>query len=111
MHCSADLSHQRRAAQHLRDAVGVAVGRRSAVLQVAIAIFAHLPRNPDAGAAVGDSGRELVQTRRLVPSRQSALIVFPLFRVVGLDVFQVLQSQLLDGLVDVSANKGEILSS
>ena len=105
-----DLSHQRCAAQHLRDAVRIAVGRRPAVLQVAVAILADLPRNANAGAPIRDSGREFKQTGCLVQPRQSPLVVLSVFRIVSLDVLQMFSCQLLDRFVDVPENGVKIRS-
>ena len=89
-----------RAHERLRDHVGVAVGGRPAVLEVALLLLAHGARDADAGAAVRHAGGELVDARRLVVARQAAGVVQAPLGVVGADVVHVPLGQPLDGLLD-----------
>jgi len=86
----------------LGHSIRVAVGRGTAVLEVATAVLAHLPRNADAGAAVGHAGREVVDAGGLVVAGEAPLVVLPAARVVDADVLGVAQRQLLDGSHNVS---------
>ena len=87
---------------HLSDHIGVTVGRRTTVLQIALALFAHLPGDTDTGSTVCYAGRETVDGTRLVKTRQAASVVSASSRVVHSDMFAVVDWQTLDGLVDVS---------
>lgn len=84
--------------KHLSDAIWVAVGRRSMVLHETV--VSHSPRDANTGVAVGDTCRELEDCRRLVQSRQAALIVLSFVRVVHLYVALMLFGQLFDGCID-----------
>ena len=86
--------------KHLSDAIRVAVGRRSPVLQIPEAVVSHSPRDANTGVAVGDTCRELEDCRRLVQSRQAAFIVLSFVRVVHLYVALMLFGQLFDGCID-----------
>ena len=86
--------------EDLRDAVRIAVRRRATVLEVAAPILADLPRDTDAGAAVGDAGGEVVDAGRLVESRQTSGVVGASVRVVRHDVLLVFRRELLDGRLD-----------
>ncbi|TNN36072.1 hypothetical protein EYF80_053764 [Liparis tanakae] len=91
--------------QGLRHAVRVAVGRRAAVLEVALLVLAHVARDADAGAAVGHAGGELVDVGGFVVAGEAAGVVQPPFGVVGADVVAVPLAQLLDGILDGSAGR------
>lgn len=54
------LVQQTGADQGLGHAVWVAVGRRTAVFEVALFLLADVTRNADAGTSVGHTGRELM---------------------------------------------------
>ena len=99
------LVHHRRPDQHLGDAVRVTIGRRTTVLQVPEPVLGHGPRDAHAGVTVGHAGRELVDRRRFVQARQTALVVSSLVRVVHLNVTLVLLRELLDGRVDDAATR------
>ena len=77
-------------------------GGGAPVLQVAVALLGHLPRDPDAGASVGHAGGELVHGGRLVEAGQPPLVVLALLGVVVHDVAVVAPLQLLDGCFDVN---------
>ena len=57
------------------DLVGVAVAAGPPVLQVAVALLRHLPRDADTATAVRHPGRELVDAGGLVGARQSPRVV------------------------------------
>jgi hypothetical protein len=84
----------------LGHAVGVAVGGGAAVLQVALAVLAHLARDADGGAAVGHARRELVHGARLVQPGEAARVVLAVARVVHHDVPLVLLAQRLNRSLD-----------
>lgn len=81
--------------------VRVAVGSRTAVLEVPAAVFVHLPRNTHTGSTVRHARREVVDARGLVATRETALIVTTATRVVGGDVFPMFARKFLDGAFDV----------
>lgn len=85
----------------LGDRVGVAVGRRPPVLEVAEAVLAHLARDADAGAPVGHAGGELEDVGGLVVAGEPPGVVPAAPRVVDADVVVVPLAQLLDGRFDV----------
>ena len=80
--------------KYLSYAIRVAVGRWSSILQVPEAVVSHSTRDANTGVAVGDTCRELEDCRRLVQSRQAALIVLSFVRVVHIYVALVLFGQL-----------------
>merc|ERR1719219_2543274 len=84
----------------LSDRVGVAVAGRSPVLQVAVALLRHVPRDPDAAAPVGHPGTEVVDAGGLVQSSQPPLVVLPLVGVVRHDVPLVVPGEAVDGGLD-----------
>lgn len=86
----------------LGDRVGVAVGRRPPVLEVAEAVLAHLARDADAGASVGHASGELEDVGGLVVAGEPPGVVPATPRVVDADVVVVPLAQLLDGRFDVS---------
>ena len=55
--------------------VGIAVAGGAPVLQVAVALLGHVPRDPDAAAPVGNPGREVVDGGSLVSSGEPTLVV------------------------------------
>merc|ERR1719228_2668971 len=78
--------------------VGVAVRGRSSILQVAVTLLCHVPRDPDTAASVGHTGREVVDGGRLVGSSQTSLIVLSFLRIVCLDVSDVMFGQSVNGI-------------
>ena len=86
-----------------RHHVGVTVGRRAPVLEVAALRLPHLPRDADAGPAVGHARGEVVDMGGLVQARQTPPVVLSSARVVHQDVCGVVLAQLLYGLLNVSA--------
>lgn len=85
--------------------VGVAVRCRTAVLEVAPLVLAHLPRDADAGAAVGDAGGEVVDAGGFVQTREAPHVVLSAVRVVHRDVLLVRFAQLANGLLNVPVRK------
>ena len=79
------------------DLVGVTVGARPPVLQVSSPVLGALPGYPDAAASVGHAGAEVVDARGFVGPGQPPLVVFPLVRVIGLDVSDVMPGQFIYG--------------
>ena len=57
------------------DLVRITVAGGSPVLQVAVALLGHVPRDPDAAAPVGHPGTEVVDAGGLVQTGQPPLIV------------------------------------
>ena len=55
--------------------VGITVWRRPPVLEVSALVLGDFTRNTDGAAAVGDSGREVVNWRRFVVTGQTTLVV------------------------------------
>uniref|UniRef100_A0A1I8FN22 Protein kinase domain-containing protein n=1 Tax=Macrostomum lignano TaxID=282301 RepID=A0A1I8FN22_9PLAT len=92
---SAGLVQADGAHQHLGDAVGVAVGGRPPVLQVAAAVIAALPRDADGAAALKSS---MLEVSCSPVSR--LLLSAPPWRVVGADVGGVPLAEPLDALDD-----------
>lgn len=99
------LVEHRRPHDGLGDRVGVAVGRWPPVLEVAVAILAHLARDADAGASVGHAGGELEDVGGLVVAGEAPGVVPAAARVVHADVVIVPLAQLLDGSFDVSVGE------
>jgi len=99
------LVQQTGADQGLRHAVRVAVGRRAAVLEVALLVLAHVARNADASAAVGHACGELVDVGGFVVAGEAAGVVEPPFGVVGADVIAVPLPELLDGILNGSEGR------
>lgn len=72
--------------------------------------MAHVAWDADAGAAVGNTGGELVDVGCLMEARQAPGVVQPSFGVVGTDVVLVTLAQFLDGFLNVpvkEAGRGE----
>ena len=90
-----------RADEGLCHSIRITVGRGPAVLEVALLLITHVPRDADAGTTVGHASGELVDVGCLVETRQAPGIVQPPFGVVGTDVVLVTLAQLLDGLFNV----------
>lgn len=82
--------------------VRVAVCCGAAVLEVAFLLLAHLARDADAGASVGQSGGEVVDVRGFEVTREAPDVVLSSMWVVHFDVLGVFFAQLLDGQLDVS---------
>lgn len=68
------------------DRVGVAVGGRTAILQVSISILSHLAWDADGGTAVSHSGRKVVDRGGFMQTCQAALVVLASAWVIGADV-------------------------
>jgi len=81
--------------------VRVTVGRGAAVLKVSAAVLAHVAGYSDAGAAVGHSGREVVNAGGLVETGQAASVVGTLLGIVHGDVVRMSVGQSLDGIFNV----------
>jgi hypothetical protein len=81
---------------HGGDDVRVHVGRRPAILEVALAVLLRLPADADRGAAVGNSPAEGVDVGGLVPAGEPALVAL----AVGGDVLLVPELELLNGGLD-----------
>merc|ERR1719500_1123774 len=92
---------------HSGHRIGVAVAAWSPVLQVAVPLLSHLPRDPNAAAPVCDAGREVVDRRSLVGSGQTTLVVLSLFGVVCLDVPHMVLGELLNGRLDCFDSAGK----
>ena len=103
------LFEETRAHQSLRHDVRVAVGGRTAILEVALLVLPHLARDADAGAAVGHAGRELVDAGGFVVSGEAPGVVQPAFGIVRPDVVPVSLRQLLDRLLDDSVKSAEFV--
>merc|ERR1711874_882378 len=86
--------------QNLGHSVGVAVGRWSSVLQVALTIFCHLSWDPDTGSSVSHTSGEVVDAGGLVVTSQTSGVVLALAGVIGLDVTHMVLRQLLNGVLD-----------
>ena len=82
---------------YLSNLIGVTVGARPPVLQVSPSVLGALPGYPDAAASVGHACAEVVDARGLVGPGQPPLVVFPLVRVIGLDVSDVMPGQFIYG--------------
>lgn len=89
----------------LGDRIGVAVGRRPPVLEVAVAILADLARDADAGASVGHTGGELEDVGCLMVASEPPGVVPATPRVIDADVVVMPLAQLLDGSFDVSVGE------
>lgn len=87
----------------LRHSVRVAVGCRSAVLEVAPPILAHLPGDADAGASVGHAGGEVVDAGGFMETCQAPHVVLAAMRVVRTEVLFVFLAHSLDGFLNVPA--------
>lgn len=98
------LAQQTGTDQGLGHAVRVAVGRRAAVLEVALLLMADAARDADAGATVGHARRELVDVRGFVMAGEAAGVVEPPFGVIGPNVIAVPLPELLYGLFNGSVN-------
>merc|ERR1719500_774692 len=81
---------------HSGHRIGVAVAAWSPVLQVAVPLLGHLPRDPNVAAPVCDAGREVVDRRSLVGSGQTTLVVLSLFGIICLDVPHMVLGELLN---------------
>lgn len=92
------LAQQTGADQGLRHTVRVTVGRRAAVLEVALLVLANVARNADAGAAVGHACGELVDVGGFVMAGETAGVVEPPFGIIGADVIAVPLPELLNGI-------------
>lgn len=90
----------------LCDRIGVAVGRRPPVFEVAKAVLAHLAWDADAGSTVGHASRELEDVGGLVVAGEAPGVVPAAPRVVDTDVVVMPLAQLLDGGFDVSTGDG-----
>lgn len=99
------LVEHRRPHDGLSDRVGVAVGRRPPILEVAVAVLADLARDADAGASVGHAGRELEDVGCLVVAGEPPGVVPAAPRVIHADVVVVPLAQLLNGSFDVSVGE------
>jgi len=75
------------------DLVGVGVGRRPAVLEVAVALGSDLTRDTDRRATVGNAVGELVDAASLVLAGEALLVLL----AVDSNVLGVASAKLLNG--------------
>lgn len=94
------LAEQTGADQSLCHGIWVAVGRRTAVLEVALLLLAHGARDADTGATVSYASRELVDVGGFMVAGEATGVVKPPFRVVGADVVAMPLPQPLNGLLN-----------
>jgi len=98
------FSKQDGACYHLHHTVRVAVGSRTPILEISVAVNHHLVRDADGRVVIGSAAGEVVNVARLTASRQSSLVVLATFRVVRADVARMLLTQLLNRLLDLADN-------
>lgn len=99
------LAQQTGADQGLRHSIRVAVGRRAAVLEVALLLLAYAARNADAGATVGHTSGEFVDVGGFMVASETAGVVEPPFGIIGTDVVAVPFPKLLNGIFDGSESQ------
>merc|ERR1711963_412620 len=99
--CSCLSSHllveTNRLHDHSGHRVGITVAAWPSVLQISIALLSHLSGNPDATAPVSNTGREVVDRRRLVSSSETTLVVLSFFGIICLDMPHVMLGELFNG--------------
>lgn len=78
------------------DCVWIAVCRGPPILQIAVAILAHLARDSNASPSVGYTRGEVVNAAGLVATRQPTLVVISAAWIVILDVLIVSKCQFFD---------------
>jgi len=96
------FAEQHGAYHHLHDAVRIAVGSRSPILQVATPVDHDLARDPHGRVVKWRATGKVTDMTRFAGPRQSPLIVFAAFRVVRTDVTCMLFAQLPYGLLDLT---------
>lgn len=89
----------------LGDRVGVTVGCRPPILEIAVAVLADLAWDADAGASVGHTSRELKDVGCLMVASEPPRVVPAAPRVVDTDVVVVPLAQLLNGSFNVSVGE------
>lgn len=78
------------ASNRLGHAVWITVCSRTAVLEVAFLLLAHLARDADAGSSVGHSSREVLDAGGLVKTCETPHVVLPSTWVIHTDVLSML---------------------
>merc|ERR1712168_71555 len=79
-----------------RNNVGVSVGGRSSVLQVAASLLCHAPGDADGGAPVGHAGGEVVNGGGLMKSSEATLVVLASMGIIGANMSIVVLSHLIN---------------
>lgn len=101
------LAQQTGADQSLGHSVRVAVGRWTAVLEVALLLLADHARNADAGATVGHACGELVDVGGFMVAGETAGVVETPFGIIGTDVIAVPLPKLLNGFFNSSESRND----
>merc|ERR1719517_376021 len=97
-----NLVQARRLEDLRRDNIGIHVGSGATVLEIATLLGLSLPGDTYGRPAVCHSIAELVDRRSLVRTREAPLVSF----AVGRDVLEVLRTELLDRLDDLTIATG-----
>jgi len=88
--------------------IRIGVGSRTTIFEVTLSLFGYRTRHANTAAAVGNTGREIVNRRRFAAAGQTALVVLAFVRIVRLDMFDVTLGQFLDRLFDFTAKKEQV---
>lgn len=80
--------------------IGVTIGRRPTVFKVTLLLLADSPGNADAGTAVGDTSRKVVDVGGFMESSQTPGVVQAPLGIVGTDVVLVPLAQFVNGLLN-----------
>lgn len=86
--------------QGLSDRIGVAVGRRAAVLKVALLLLSHRSWDANTSTTVGHACRELMNAGCFMATSKSSSIVQASLWIIGTDVVVVSLSKLFNTLLN-----------